>query len=183
MSRVGKLPIPLPPPVRVKVDDAVVRVEGPKGTLEHRLPAQVRIELTGQTLCVLRAADTREGRALHGLTRRMLANMVRGVHTGFTKTLEIVGVGYRAESRGQALYLTLGYSHPILFQLPPAVQARVEKQTVVTLESIDRQLLGEVAASLRQLRPPEPYKGKGIKYAGEVLRRKAGKAAGAAGAS
>jgi large subunit ribosomal protein L6 len=108
---------------------------------------------------------------------------VRGVQVGFTRTLEIVGVGYRAEARGQALQLSLGYSHPILFQLPPGVQARVERQTSITLESIDRHLLGETAATIRRLRPPEPYKGKGIKYAEEVLRRKAGKAAGAAGAS
>jgi large subunit ribosomal protein L6 len=107
--------------------------------------------------------------------------MVKGVHTGFTRTLEIVGVGYRCEARPQGLYMSLGYSHPILFQLPPGVQAKVERQTVVTLESIDRQLIGEVAATIRKLRPPEPYKGKGIKYAGEVIRRKAGKAAGAAG--
>jgi large subunit ribosomal protein L6 len=108
---------------------------------------------------------------------------VHGVLNGFSQTLEIIGVGYRAEARGQALQLSLGYSHPILFQLPPGVQARVERQTIITLESIDRQILGETAATIRRLRPPEPYKGKGIKYAGEVLRRKAGKAAGAAGAS
>jgi large subunit ribosomal protein L6 len=132
---------------------------------------------------VSRHDDTRELRSLHGLARRLIDNMVQGVHTGFTRTLEIVGVGYRAESRGQALHLSLGYSHPILFQLPPGVQAKVDRQTVITLESIDRQLLGETAATIRRLRPPEPYKGKGIKYAEEVLRRKAGKAAGAAGAS
>ena len=109
--------------------------------------------------------------------------MVRGVHAGFTRNLEIVGVGYRAEAKGQSLQLSLGYSHPILFQLPPGVQARTEKPTSITLESIDRQLLGETAAMIRRLRPPEPYKGKGIKYAEEVLRRKAGKAAGAAGGS
>jgi large subunit ribosomal protein L6 len=183
MSRVGKLPIALPAGVKVLVRGAELGVEGPKGKLAHRLPPQIEIEVADGTVHVRRNDETRQTRALHGLTRRLVANMVRGVHTGFTQTLEIVGVGYRAEARGQALQLSLGYSHPILFQLPPGVQARVEKQTVLTLESIDRQLLGETAATIRRLRPPEPYKGKGIKYAEEILRRKAGKAAGAAGAS
>jgi large subunit ribosomal protein L6 len=183
MSRIGKLPIQIQPSVKVRLAADVVRVEGPKGTLEHRLPRGITVELSDGTLRVLRQDETRETRSLHGLTQRMLANMVHGVDTGFSQTLEIVGVGYRAEARGQALQLNLGYSHPILFQLPPGVQARVDRQTVITLESIDRQMLGETAATIRRLRPPEPYKGKGIKYAGEVLRRKAGKAAGAAGAS
>jgi large subunit ribosomal protein L6 len=183
MSRIGKLPIQIQPPVKVHVAGDVVRIEGPKGTLEHRLPRGVTIEVGDATLRVLRQDDGRQTRALHGLTQRMLANMVHGVQTGFSQTLEIIGVGYRAEARGQALQLNLGYSHPILFQLPPGVQARVDRQTVITLESVDRQRLGETAATIRRLRPPEPYKGKGIKYAGEVLRRKAGKAAGAAGAS
>jgi large subunit ribosomal protein L6 len=182
MSRIGKLPVRIPEKVKVEVTDGVVRVQGPKGQLEHPLPPGIRVEVSDATLRVLRESDARETRGLHGLTQRLIANMVEGVHAGFTRTLEIVGVGYRAESRGQAIHLSLGYSHPILFQLPPGVQARVDKQTVVTLESIDKQLLGETAATIRRLRPPEPYKGKGIKYAGEVLRRKAGKAAGAAGA-
>jgi len=183
MSRVGKLPIPLPSAVKVQVSGSAVRVEGPKGKLEHRLPPQISVEVSDGTVRVLRTDETRAARALHGLSRKIIGNMVRGVHEGFTRTLEIIGVGYRAEARGQALHLNLGYSHPILFQLPPGVQARVEKQTVITLESIDRQILGETAATIRRLRPPEPYKGKGIKYAEEILRRKAGKAAGAAGAS
>lgn len=182
MSRIGKLPVRIPEKVKIQVTDGMVRVEGPKGTLAQQLAPGLRVEVSEGTLTVLREHDARQTRALHGLTQRLIANMVEGVHNGFTQTLEIVGVGYRAESRGQALHLSLGYSHPILFQLPPGVQARVDKQTVVTLESIDRQLLGETAATIRRLRPPEPYKGKGIKYAGEVLRRKAGKAAGAAGA-
>jgi len=181
MSRIGKLPVRIPDKVTIQVTDGVVRVQGPKGQLEHRLPPGVNLETSEGTLRVIRADDARETRSLHGLTQRLVANMIHGVHEGFTRTLEIVGVGYRAESRGQAIHLSLGYSHPILFQLPPGVQARVEKQTVVTLESVDKQLLGETAATIRRLRPPEPYKGKGIKYAGEVLRRKAGKAAGAAG--
>jgi len=181
MSRVGKLPIRIPPTVKVQIADDLVRVEGPKGKLEHRLVSGVKAAVSDGTLQVSRQEDTRSGRSLHGLTQRLIRNMVQGVDAGFTRTLEIVGVGYRAEARGQALHLSLGYSHPIVFQLPPGVQARVEKQTVITLEGIDRQLLGETAATIRRLRPPEPYKGKGIKYAEEVLRRKAGKAAGAAG--
>jgi large subunit ribosomal protein L6 len=183
MSRIGKLPISIPASVRLHIDGTLVRVEGPKGTLEHRLPPTIGAAVSTGMLHVSRQQDTRESRSLHGLTRRLLANMIQGVQTGFTRTLEIIGVGYRAEARGQALQLSLGYSHPILFQLPPGVEARVDRQTVITLESIDRQLLGETAATIRRLRPPEPYKGKGIKYAEEVLRRKAGKAAGAAGAS
>ncbi len=181
MSRVGKLPIPVPPAVKAQVSDGVVRVEGPKGKLQHRLPPGVGVAVAGGMLTVTRTDDTRQTRALHGLTRRLLANMLHGVQTGFTRNLEIVGVGYRAEAKGQSLQLSLGYSHPILFQLPPGVQVRTERPTLITLESIDRQLLGETAAMIRRLRPPEPYKGKGIKYAEEVLRRKAGKAAGAAG--
>jgi large subunit ribosomal protein L6 len=165
----------------VHVADGVVRVEGAKGKLEHRLPSSINVELHDGSMRVVRRDETRPSRALHGLTRSLIANMVQGVSTGYTRTLEIVGVGYRAEARGQALHLSLGYSHPILFQLPPGVQARVERQTVITLEAVDRQLLGETAATIRRLRPPEPYKGKGIKYSDEVLRRKAGKAAGAVG--
>jgi large subunit ribosomal protein L6 len=183
MSRVGRLPVSIPEKVKVQVADGVVRVDGPKGHLEHRLPPGVSVEVAEGTVRVSRDGDGRELRSLHGLTQRLIANMVQGVHAGFIRTLEITGVGYRAESRGQALHLSLGYSHPILFQLPPGVEARVDRQTVITLESIDRQLLGETAASIRRLRPPEPYKGKGIKYAEEVLRRKAGKAAGVVGGS
>lgn len=181
MSRIGKLPIHVPPPVKVHITGDHVRIEGPKGRLEHRLPATISAEVRDGLLHVGRQNDTRRGRSLHGLTQKLLANMVKGVHTGFSCSLEIVGVGYRAEARGQALQLSLGYSHPILFQLPPGVEARVERPTAITLESIDRQLLGETAATIRRLRPPEPYKGKGIRYADEVLRRKAGKAAGSAG--
>jgi large subunit ribosomal protein L6 len=183
MSRVGKLPIPVPPGVKIQITEGVARVEGPKGKLEHRLPSVVNVEIADGAVKVTRKDESRQTRSLHGLTRRLLGNMVHGVHTGFTRNLEIVGVGYRAEAKGQSLQLSLGYSHPILFQLPPGVQARTERPTLITLESIDRQLLGETAAMIRRLRPPEPYKGKGIKYADEVLRRKAGKAAGAAGGS
>jgi large subunit ribosomal protein L6 len=182
MSRIGKLPVAIPAGVRVKVDGPQVVVEGPKGRLEHTLSPGISVEMEGETMHVRRGEESRSVRSLHGLSRKLLANMVAGVSTGFTRTLEIVGVGYRADLRGtDMIYLTLGYSHPIVYQLPPGVTAKVERQVVITLESHDRQLLGQVAAEVRALRGPEPYKGKGIKYAGETIRRKAGKAAGAAG--
>ncbi|GBD27420.1 50S ribosomal protein L6 [bacterium HR30] len=181
MSRIGRQPIQIPQGVRVAVEDGAVRVEGPKGSLKQPLPPLVRTEIEGNVLRVVRLEESRKARAMHGLAQRLLANAVTGVSQGFSKTLEIVGVGYRVEARGQALYFTLGYSHPILFQLPPGITAKVERQTVLTLEGIDKQLLGQCAAMIRSLRPPEPYKGKGIRYQNEVLRRKAGKAAGAGG--
>ena len=140
----------------------------------------VSVEQRESELVVSRKDDTRQARSLHGLTRKLLANGVTGVTTGFTRVLEINGVGYRADLRGKMLHLTLGYSHPILFQLPEGITAKVDRQVVITLEGSDRQLLGETAALIRKLRPPEPYKGKGIKYAEETIRRKSGKAAGAA---
>jgi large subunit ribosomal protein L6 len=177
MSRIGRLPIALPDGVTLHVADGTVRVEGPKGTLVRTLAPRVRVEVTGRSAVVKREDDSRTGRSLHGLTRRLVANMVQGAATGFTRVLEINGVGYRAEMRGNVLWLTLGYSHPIAYQLPPQVTAKVDRQVVITLESADRELLGQVAAQIRALRGPEPYKGKGVKYAGEVIRRKAGKAA------
>ncbi len=182
MSRIGKLPIPLPAGVKIKVEGAAVHVEGPKGKLDLRIDSRMGVEVTGDRLTVKRSEETRQSRSIHGLTRNMLANMVQGVSKGFVRTLEITGVGYRAEVKGTAIQLLLGYSHPILFQLPAGVTAKVDKQTVITLEGSDRQLLGECASMIRGLRPPEPYKGKGVKYAEETIRRKAGKAAGAAGA-
>lgn len=181
MSRVGKLPVQIPAGVKVEVSDGRISVQGPKGSLSEKLPPAVTVEIDGSLLQVARQEESRRGRSMHGLARKLIANMVQGAHTGFSRTLEIVGVGYRAEPRGKALYLNLGFSHPILFHLPPEVTAKVEKQTVITLESPDRQMLGQTAAMIRALRPPEPYKGKGIKYSNEALRRKAGKAAGAAG--
>ena len=181
MSRIGKMPVALPSGVKVDFASGGVQVAGPKGKLECKLPAGVKASINEGKLTVERTAETREARSAHGLTQRLIANMVHGVTEGFSRTLEIIGVGYRAEARGQALHLSLGFSHPILFQLPPGVSAKVDKQTVVTLESSDRQLLGETAAQIRRLRPPEPYKGKGVRYSDERVRRKAGKAAGAAG--
>lgn len=178
MSRIGKLPITVPAGVKVAFDGTQVRVEGPKGNLDCRLPAGVTVDQDGTVLRVGRVGDGREERARHGLAQRLVANMVQGVSSGFTRVLEITGVGYRADARGDRLHLSLGYSHPIIYQLPEGVSAKVDRQVVITLESRDCQLIGEVAAQIRALRPPEPYKGKGIKYSGEKIRRKAGKAAG-----
>lgn len=180
MSRVGKQAISLPSGVTISVDPGVVKVKGPRGTLSVAVSPLVELKIEGSSLTVTRREDSRAARSVHGLTRKLVANMVTGVSEGFRRVLEINGVGYRAEAKGDAIQLALGYSHPILFPLPQGVQAKVDKQTVVTLEGADRQVLGETAAAIRKLRPPEPYKGKGIKYAEETIRRKAGKAVGAA---
>lgn len=180
MSRIGKLPITIPAGVKVAVDGAAVRLEGPKGKLQTSVPAGIKVQVDGNAVRVEREADERKMRALHGLTRKLIANMAQGVSQGFSRVLEINGVGYRAEVRGQEIHMTLGYSHPVVFFLPQGVTASVERQVVITLTSADRQLLGEMAAKLRSLRSPEPYKGKGIKYREEVIRRKAGKAVGSA---
>jgi len=182
MSRIGKLPIPVPAGVKVQVGDGLVRVEGPKGKLERRLAPGVTVAVESGRVLVTRTDDSRRARSLHGLTQRLVGNMIRGVSKGFTRVLEVSGVGYRAEARGSVVVLTLGYSHPIHFRLPPGLSARVDRQVAITLEGADRELLGQAAAALRKLRPPEPYKAKGVKYAGERIRRKAGKTAGAAGA-
>jgi large subunit ribosomal protein L6 len=182
MSRIGRLPVTLPAGVKVHVADGRVRAEGPKGKLERQLEPEVDVRVEGNTVLIARHDDSRRGRGVHGLTRVLIDNMVQGVGKGFTRVLEINGVGYRAEARGNVLFLTLGYSHPIAFQLPAGVTAKVERQVIVTLEGPDRELLGHVAAAIRKLRPPEPYKGKGVKYAEERIRRKAGKTAAGAGA-
>jgi large subunit ribosomal protein L6 len=169
----------VPQGVKVHVADGAVRVEGPKGKLSRSVVSTAVVKVEGSTVVVNRTDDSREARGAHGLTRRLVANMVEGVSKGFTRGLEINGVGYRADARGNVLFLTLGYSHPIAYQLPPGVTAKVEKQVVVTIEGPDREVLGQLAAALRELRPPEPYKGKGMKYAEEKIHRKAGKAAGA----
>lgn len=163
--------------VKAALAGGVIKVEGPKGKLEVRIHPGFSVEIKDSEINVKRPGDTHLERSVHGLMRKLIANAVEGVSKGFTRVLEINGVGYRAEAKGQQINLTLGYSHPIVYQLPPGVTARVEKQVTVTLESADRQLLGTVAAQVRELRPPEPYKGKGIKYATETIRRKAGKAA------
>lgn len=172
MSRVGKKPIPLPAAVKVQTGDLLV-VEGPKGRLSVPVPKGIRIEKNDGVLEVKRDGD--EYAALHGLTRALAANAVTGVSQGFTRELDIVGIGYRAEARGNVLMFSLGYSHPIEFVLPQGVDCRVDKNTHIVLSGIDKQLLGQVAANIRSLRPPEPYKQKGIRYTGEVLRKKVGK--------
>jgi large subunit ribosomal protein L6 len=165
----------------VAVDSNGVCLEGPKGKLQTILPPDVDVKVEGNVVRIERRNDERKARAVHGLTRKLIANMAQGVSQGFSRVLDINGVGYRAEVRGQEIHMTLGYSHPVVFPLPPGVSASVERQIIVTLTSADRQLLGETAAKIRSLRPPEPYKGKGIKYREEVIKRKAGKAVGSAG--
>ena len=183
MSRIGRLPISIPKGVTVRAEGATVRVEGPKGKDSHTVPAKISVSVADGTVTVQRADDDRQTRALHGLTRQLLSNSVTGVSTGFTRVLEIVGVGYRAEVKGRAIHLSLGYSHPIEFPLPTGISARVEKQTrtiqnyiaTLIISGADRQLVGQVAADSRALRRPDAYKGKGIRYAGEVIRLKVGK--------
>jgi large subunit ribosomal protein L6 len=171
------MPVVLEKGVRAALNDAILTVEGPKGRLQTQVAPGYTLEIGTDLIEVKRPGDSQEQRAIHGLMRKLVANMAEGVSKGFTRVLEINGVGYRAEVRGSNINLTLGYSHPIVYQLPPGVSARVDRQVTITLESADRQLLGSVAAEIRALRPPEPYKGKGIKYAAETIRRKAGKAA------
>ena len=181
MSRVGKLPVIVPASVKIALENQEIRVEGPKGKMASRVPERVLIEVEDGKLQVRRRDDSATARALHGLTRKLVANMVEGVSEGFRRVLEINGVGYRAELKGEELHLSLGFSHPVVYALPQGVAASVERQTVITLESHDKQLLGQTAAVIRDFRPPEPYKGKGIRYQGETVKRKAGKAMGAAG--
>jgi large subunit ribosomal protein L6 len=177
MSRIGKLPIALDQGVKATLADSKLKLVGPKGTLETRVYPGFVIEIDDAKMIVKRPGDSANDRAVHGLMRKLAANMAEGVSKGFRTVLEINGVGYRADVKGSLINLTLGYSHPIVYQLPPEVTAKVDRQVLLTLESADRQLLGSVAAEIRGLRPPEPYKGKGIKYATETIRRKAGKAA------
>ena len=174
MSRIGKKTITLPKGVAVNVGKTEISVKGPKGELKRAVPAGVTIKVSGQEAHVERADDSRENRAKHGMLRAILANMVKGVADGWERQLEINGVGYRAEVSGQKLNMALGFSHPVVFELPKGVSAKVDKSNII-LNSIDRELLGATAAKIREIRPPEPYKGKGIKYVEEVIRRKVGK--------
>ncbi|MBZ5638038.1 MAG: 50S ribosomal protein L6 [Acidobacteriia bacterium] len=175
MSRIGRLPIPLPPGVKITVGADAVTVQGPKGTLTQPLPAGITAEAEGERLLVRRKDDTKRMKALHGLARALLANAVGGVTKGFTRDLEIQGVGYRAQVAGGAVNFSLGYTHPIDFPIPAGIEVAVERQTKITVSGADRQKVGQVAAKIRALRPPDVYKGKGIRYAGEVVRKKAGK--------
>jgi large subunit ribosomal protein L6 len=178
MSRIGKLPIAVPSGVDVQIDDRLVTVKGPKGTLSHEVAAPIVVEKTEDgVLEVKRPDDERRSRSLHGLTRTLVANMVTGVTEGYEKKLEIVGVGYRVLSKGPTqLEFQLGYSHPITVDAPEGITFAVESPTKLGVQGIDKQLVGEVAANIRKLRKPEPYKGKGVRYAGEHVRRKVGKA-------
>lgn len=175
MSRIGKLPIEIPQGVKVTVDDTTISVTGPKGTLSRKLTEGVKIEQLEKQIAVTRQDDSIKSRSAHGLTRTLINNMVLGVTKGFETALEINGVGYRAEVKGDTLNLSLGYSHPINFQLPKSITVEVEKMTKVLVKGIDKELVGQTAAKIRSFRGPEPYKGKGVKYASETILRKAGK--------
>jgi large subunit ribosomal protein L6 len=178
MSRIGKLPVEIPAGVDVRLEGKALHVKGPKGDLNLQVHPEIDVIMEGRELQVKRPSDARNHRALHGLTRALVANMVHGVHTGFQKTLEIVGVGYRAEKKGQDLVLNLGYSHQIHYPAPDGITLETPNATTVTVFGADKAVVGQVAAEIRGFRPPEPYKGKGVRYQGEQVRRKAGKAAG-----
>jgi large subunit ribosomal protein L6 len=178
MSRIGKKPIPVPAGVDVTIDGSTVRVKGPNGELSRTLHTEMKLSREGDEILVERPSDRPEHRSLHGLTRTLIANMIEGVTQGYKKTLEIVGVGYRAENRPFGLNFALGYSHPIEYHAPDGIKLNAASPTLVEVTGIDKEVVGQVAAEIRALRPPEPYKGKGVKYQGEVIRRKAGKAGG-----
>ena len=175
LSRIGKKPIDIPSGVKVAVSGSTVTVEGPKGKLQHEL-VEASAQVDGETVLIGLDETSKNGKAMHGLARALVNNMVVGVSEGFSKTLEINGVGYRADLKGKKLELNLGFSHPVVYELPEGVSAEVDKQTTIKLASCDKQLLGQVAAKIRGFRPPEPYKGKGVKYSDETIIRKVGKA-------
>jgi large subunit ribosomal protein L6 len=177
VSRIGKKPIQIPKGVTVTLKDGTVTVKGPKGELTEKVHTDIGVEVKDGQLLVLRKSEEKKQRALHGLWRALIQNMVSGVTDGFARKLEIVGVGYRAEMKGTRLNLLLGYSHPILFAAPEGIKIEAPTQTSIIISGVHKQLVGLVAAKIRSLRPPEPYKGKGVKYEGEYIRRKAGKAA------
>jgi len=176
MSRIGRLPIEIPSGVAVTVDGSAVTVKGPKGELALTVAEPIEVKVEEGQILVTRPDDERESRSLHGLTRTLIANQIVGVTQGYSKALEIVGTGYRVQAKGSALEFALGFSHPITVEPPAGISFAVEGNNKVTVHGIDKQAVGEVAANIRKLRKPEPYKGKGVRYAGEVVRRKAGKA-------
>ncbi|MFQ5902044.1 MAG: 50S ribosomal protein L6 [Thermodesulfobacteriota bacterium] len=176
MSRVGKVPINIPDGVKVNLKEDVLRVNGPKGSLELNIPLEVKVEINPTDIAVSRKGDNQRERSFHGLIRTLISNMITGVKDGFQKRLELSGVGYRAEVKGNTLQLALGYSNPVIYNLPEGISAEVEKQTSIILKGADKQVVGQIAAEIRALRKPEPYKGKGVRYANEHIRRKAGKA-------
>lgn len=175
MSRIGKLPIKIPSGVKIDFQGTRINVQGPKGKLDRNLPGDVKVVVEAEQIVVNRLSEDKEHRSLQGLTRSLIANMVEGVTIGFEQILEISGVGYRADVKGQTMNLALGYSHPIEYPLPEGISAEVEKQTRISVRGIDKELVGATAAKIRSFREPEPYKGKGIKYADEKIVRKAGK--------
>src|SRR3712207_2011177 len=176
MSRIGRVPVPVPTGVDVTIDGPVVTIQGPKGTLTHTIPSPIEVLQQDATLVVTRPNDERASRSLHGLTRTLLANLITGVTEGYTKRLEIVGTGYRVTAKGDTLEFALGFSHPVNVAPPAGITFAVETPTRFSVNGIDKQQVGEVAANIRKIRKPEPYKGKGVRYAGEVVRRKVGKA-------
>jgi large subunit ribosomal protein L6 len=178
MSRIGKLPVTVPSGVTVTQNGNRITVKGPRGELTRTLPAVISVTLENGTLTASRPSDDPSHKSLHGLTRSLVANMVEGVTKGFQKTLEIVGVGYKAETRPYGLQLALGFSHPVEYRAPEGIKLTATNPTTVVIDGADKEVVGQVAAEIRSLRPPEPYKGKGVKYQGEVVRRKAGKAGG-----
>ena len=175
MSRVGKKPIPIPDKTKITYKDRFLTVEGDKGKLSHTINPAVDLSIEDSVMNVTMVAEDRSSRALQGLTRSLVANMIAGVNKGFERTLEINGIGYRAELRGNAIVFNLGYSQPVNFDLPEGITASIDRNTIIKLGGIDKEALGQTAAAIRKLRPPEPYKGKGIKYAEEFIRKKAGK--------
>lgn len=178
MSRIGRMPIPIPQGTKVQVQDGLFVAEGPKGRVEQTLFPGYPVEVENDTVQISRPGDTGPERSKHGLLRALLANAVQGASAGFVKQLDIVGVGYRAEVKGDKVQFALGYSHPVLFDIPEGIKIEIDKANRVTVSGADRQKVGQVAAEIRGLRKPDPYKGKGVKYTGEVLRRKVGKAGG-----
>ena len=179
MSRIGKIPVQIPAGVKISQDHTIVRVEGPKGKLTIEVPKGIDVILGDKAVEVKRPSDGRKERSYHGLVRTLIANMVKGVSSGFEKSLEVAGVGYRAEVAGKNLKLIIGFSAPVEYAIPDGIQIKVDKQVNISVSGIDKQLVGRVAAEIRSLKKPEPYKGKGIKYAGEQIRRKVGKSVGA----
>jgi len=177
MSRIGRAPIPLPSSVTFAYDNALVTVKGPKGELSQRVPREMLVDLSDDVITVRRPTESATHRSLHGLTRTLIANMVEGVTNGFEKRLEIVGVGYRASLKGSVLEMLVGFSHPVLVEAPEGIDFEVPQPTTVIVKGTDKQAVGEIAAEIRRLRPPEPYKGKGIRYEGEYVQRKVGKRA------
>lgn len=178
MSRIGKMPISLPKGVEISVDENLVTVKGPKGSLTQRIPEGISLVQEEEQLLVQRPSDNKNDRAFHGLSRALVANMVEGVTNGFERRLELVGVGYRAQMQGKKLVISIGFSHPVEMDPPDGIEFEVPAPTRITVKGIDKQLVGNTAANIRAIRKPEPYKGKGIKYENEVIRRKAGKVGG-----